>query len=70
VYWLSLWCVLALWLAWVPEGAVAQVTMEARLGLQGVLRLGKLNVVTVQLQNAGGSVVGTGCAPGWGVSRG
>jgi len=33
--------------------------MEARLGLQGVLRLGKLNVVTVQVQNTGGSVVGT-----------
>ncbi len=59
MYWLSLWCVLALWLGGVPEGALGQVTMEARLGLQGVLRLGKLNVVTVQVQNTGGSVVGT-----------
>ena len=59
MYWLSFWCVLALWLGCVPEGALAQVTMEARLGLQGVLRLGKLNVVTVQVQNTGGSVVGT-----------
>src|SRR5262249_12972636 len=59
VYWLSLWCTLALWLGWLPGSALAQVTMEARLGLQGVLRLGKLNVVTVQVQNTGGAVLGT-----------
>ena len=59
MYRLSLWCILALVLGCVPGGAVAQVTMEARLGLQGVLRLGKWNVVTVQVHNAGGAVMGT-----------
>ena len=59
MYRLSLWCLLALVLGCVPGGAVAQVTMEARLGLQGVLRLGKWNVVTVQVHNAGASVMGT-----------
>ena len=59
MYRLSLWCILALVLGCVPGGAVAQVTMEARLGLQGVLRLGKWNVVTVQVHNAGASVMGT-----------
>jgi len=33
--------------------------MEARLGLQGALRLGKWNVVTVQVHNTGGAVMGT-----------
>src|SRR6266446_1868955 len=56
VYRLSLWCLLMLL---VPGGALAQVTMEARLGLQGALRLGKWNVVTVQVNNAGVSVMGT-----------
>src|SRR5499427_6777356 len=59
VYWLSLWCILALVLGCVPGSAVAQVTMEARLGLQGVLRLGKWNALTVQVHNAGGAVIGT-----------
>src|SRR5262249_8693505 len=59
VYRLMLWCILALVLGCVPGGAVAQVTMEARLGLQGVLRLGKWNVVTVQVHNAGGAAMGT-----------
>jgi len=59
VYWLISWCVLVLWFGCVPGRAVAQVTMEARLGLHGVLCLGKWNVVTVQVQNAGGPVVGT-----------
>src|SRR5438094_8108274 len=56
VYRLIFWCLLMLL---VPGGAVAQVTMEARLGLQGALRLGKWNVVTVQVHNAGVSGVGT-----------
>jgi hypothetical protein len=59
VYWLITWCLLALLLGYVPGGAAAQVTMEARLGLQGALRLGKWNVVTVQVHNAGGAVLGT-----------
>jgi len=33
--------------------------MEARLGLQGAMRLGKSNVVTVQVHNAGAPLVGT-----------
>jgi hypothetical protein len=56
VYWLILWCLLILL---IPGGALAQVTMEARLGLQGALRLGKWNVVTVQVHNAGTPVMGT-----------
>jgi hypothetical protein len=56
VYRLILWCLLMLL---VPGSAVAQVTMEVRLGLQGALRLGKWNVVTVQVHNAGASVMGT-----------
>ena len=59
MYRLSLWCILALVLGCVPGSAVAQVTMEARLGLQGALRLGKWNVVTVQVHNTGGAVMGT-----------
>ena len=39
--------------------AVAQVTMEAQLGLQGTVRLEKWNVVTVHLENAGASFIGT-----------
>ena len=59
MYWLILWGILALVLGCVPGGAAAQVTMEARLGLQGALRLGKWNVVTVQVQNAGAAVMAT-----------
>ena len=58
MYRLILWCILALVLGCVPGGAVAQVTLEARLGLQGALRLGKWNMVTVQVHNAGASVHG------------
>jgi hypothetical protein len=43
----------------IPGGAMAQVTIEARLGLQGALRLGKWNMVTVQVQNTGASIMGT-----------
>ncbi len=50
---------LALWLAGFPGQALAQITMEARLGLQGTLRLGKWNVVTVQVHNTGAPVMGT-----------
>lgn len=56
MYWLILWYLLILL---IPGGAVAQVTLEARLGLQGALRLGKWNVVTVQVHNTGASVMGT-----------
>jgi hypothetical protein len=56
VYWLILWYLLILL---IPGDAVAQVTLEARLGLQGALRLGKWNMVTVQVHNAGASVMGT-----------
>ena len=59
MYGLIPWCILALWLGWVPGSVLAQVTMEARLGLQGTLCLGKWNVVTVQVQNTGGPVLGT-----------
>ena len=59
MYRLSLSCILALVLGCVPGCAVAQVTMEARLGLQGALRLGKWNMVTVQVHNAGAAVLGT-----------
>jgi hypothetical protein len=54
VYWLILLLILL-----IPGGAMAQVTLEARLGLQGALRLGKWNAVTVQVHNAGASVMGT-----------
>jgi len=59
VYWLIPWCALALALAWLPSQAYAQVTLEARLGLQGTLRLGKWNLITVQVHNAGGPLHGT-----------
>lgn len=39
--------------------AMAQVTMEVHLGLQGTVRLEKWNAVTVQLHNAGSPMVGT-----------
>ncbi len=39
--------------------AAAQVSMEARLGLQGTVRLEKWNLVTVTLHNAGTPLVGT-----------
>jgi hypothetical protein len=38
---------------------VAQVTMEAHLGLQGMVRLEKWNQVTVSLHNTGAPLVGT-----------
>jgi len=59
VYWLICWCVLVLGVELVPGSAVAQVSMEARLGLQGAVRLGKLNVVTVQVYNIGEPLAGT-----------
>ena len=58
MYWLISWCVLVLGVGLVPGSAMAQVSMEARLGLQGVVRLGKLNVVTVQVHNAGEPLAG------------
>lgn len=59
MYWLIPWCVLALGLGLLPDQARAQVTLEARLGFQGAMRLGKWNVVTVHLHNAGGPLTGT-----------
>ena len=58
MYWLISCCVLVLGVGLVPGSGVAQVSMEARLGLQGVVRLGKLNVVTVQVHNAGEPLAG------------
>lgn len=51
--------ILALCLLMGPDVVTAQVTMEARLGLQGTVRLEKWNQVTVSLHNAGASLVGT-----------
>ncbi len=59
MYWLIFWCMLTVGVGLVPGSAVAQVSMEARLGLQGAVRLGKLNVVTVQVHNPGGPLAGT-----------
>jgi len=59
VYWLICWWMLTLGVGLVSGSAVAQVRMEARLGLQGAVRLGKLNVVTVQVHNAGEPLAGT-----------
>ena len=60
MYWLIAWCMLALSARLsFRVSAMAQVTMEARLGLQGAMRLGKWNVVTVQVHNAGGPLLGT-----------
>jgi hypothetical protein len=56
--WVIAWGLLCLWLAGCPGQALAQVVMEARLGLQGTLRLGKWNVVTVQVQNSGPAITG------------
>lgn len=59
MYWVISWCLLTLGVGLLPGSAVAQVSMEARLGLQGAVRLGKLNVVTVQVHNPGAPLEGT-----------
>lgn len=59
MYWVIFWCMLSLSVGLLPARTVAQVSMEARLGLQGAVRLGKLNVVTVQVHNPGGPLEGT-----------
>lgn len=59
MYWLIPWCMLALYLSLASGYASAQVILEAHLGLQGVMRLGKWNPVTIQLHNAGGPLSGT-----------
>ena len=46
---------LSLW----PSLAIAQVTMQVQLGLQGTVRLEKWNPVTIHLYNTGPPVVGT-----------
>lgn len=46
---------LSLW----PSLAIAQVTMQVELGLQGTVRLEKWNPVTIHLHNTGPPVVGT-----------
>jgi hypothetical protein len=51
--------VLAICLLVGPGVTVAQVTMEAHLGLQGTVRLEKWNPVTVSLYNPGASLTGT-----------
>lgn len=53
------WVIAVLVLGLGVECATAQVSMEARLGLQGIVRLGKFNVVTVQVHNAGTPLTGT-----------
>ena len=51
--------ILCLWWAAVPGLAEAEVTMEARLGLQGTVRLEKWNQIIVRLRNSGQPVTGT-----------
>lgn len=53
------WIILGLCVSLWPYIATAQITMEAQLGLQGTVRLEKWNLVTVHLENAGASFVGT-----------
>lgn len=47
------------WAALLPGPAAAEVTMEARLGLQGTVRLEKWNQIIVRLHNSGQPVTGT-----------
>ena len=51
--------ILCLWCAAVPGLAAAEVTMEARLGLQETVRLEKWNQIIVRLHNSGQPVTGT-----------
>lgn len=51
--------ILCLWCAAVPGLAGAEVTMEARLGLQETVRLEKWNQIIVRLHNSGQPVTGT-----------
>ena len=51
--------ILCLWWAAVPGLAGAEVTMEARLGLQETVRLEKWNQIIVRLHNSGPPVTGT-----------
>lgn len=47
------------WTALLPGLAAAEVTLEARLGLQGTVRLEKWNQIIVRLHNSGPPVTGT-----------
>ena len=51
--------ILCLWCAAVPGLAGAEVTMEARLGLQETVRLEKWNQIVVRLHNSGQPITGT-----------
>ena len=51
--------ILCLWWAALPSLAGAEVTMEARLGLQETVRLEKWNQIIVRLHNSGQPVSGT-----------
>ena len=51
--------ILCLWCAVLPGLAGAEVTMEARLGLQETVRLEKWNQIIVRLHNSGQPVSGT-----------
>jgi hypothetical protein len=56
----NLWLIiLSLGLIGGPSVVAAQITMEAQLGLQGIVRLEKWNLVTVTLANNGTPVRGT-----------
>ncbi|MGE3536215.1 MAG: hypothetical protein AB7N91_02115 [Candidatus Tectimicrobiota bacterium] len=65
MHWLMSWGLLALCLTLAPASARAQVTLEARLGLQGVIRLGKWNALTVQVHNHGGPLTATLAVSTW-----
>ena len=51
--------ILCLWWAVVPGLVGAEVTLEARLGLQETVRLEKWNQIIVRLHNSGQPVIGT-----------